>query len=40
MDFKNNIGMTPAEYRKAIKAKREKANEHKRLSNELKGLFS
>ena len=24
MDFKNNIGMTPAEYRKAIKAKREK----------------
>lgn len=40
MDFKNNTGMTPAEYRKAIKAKKRKENEHKRLSNELKGLFS
>ena len=40
MDFKNNIGMTPAEYRKAIKAKREKQMNTKDYQMNLKDYLA
>lgn len=40
MDFKNNTGMTPAEYRKAIKAKREKKMNTKDYQMNLKDYLA
>ena len=40
MDFKNNTGMTPAEYRKAIKAKREKQMNTKDYQMNLKDYLA